>query len=251
MITIKSPREAEKMRVAGRMVGQAHEEVAKIIRPGITTLDLEEVAEKTIVDMGGIMAFLGYRGFPGKICVSVNDEVVHGIPGRRTLEEGDIVGVDVGAIYQNYYGDGARTFPVGKISGKSQRLVDVCREALEVGISKVCPGARLSEVSRAIQEHVEGHDLFVVEQYVGHGIGRQLHEAPQVPNYVSNNGSTLDFVLKEGMALAIEPMVNAGTKDVRTLDDGWTVVTADGGWSAHFEHTVLITEKGHEVLTLP
>ena len=251
MITIKSAREAEKMRVAGRMVGRAQEEVAKAIRPGVTTAELEEVAERAILALGGKMAFLGYRGFPGKICVSVNEEVVHGIPGSRVLREGDLVGVDIGAIHQNYYGDGARTYPVGKVTGDSQRLIEACREALAIAIEKVRPGERLSEISRAIQGHVEEKGFTVVEQYVGHGIGRQLHESPQVPNYVSGNGSGPDYILKPGMALAIEPMVNAGTKDVRTLEDGWTVVTSDGGWSAHFEDTVLVTEGGHEVLTVP
>ncbi|MCZ6690736.1 MAG: type I methionyl aminopeptidase [Planctomycetota bacterium] len=249
MITIKSPREADMMRAAGAMVGKAHEAVGQVIRPGITTLDLEEEAERCIVALGGEMAFLGYQGFPGKICVSVNEEVVHGIPGKRKLKDGDIVGVDIGALHQNYYGDGASTYAVGTVSPEAEKLMQVCRKALEIAISKVGPGVRLSEISLAIQTFVEGNGFSVVEDYVGHGIGRQLHEPPQVLNYVPRMSSTPDYTLKEGMAIAIEPMVNAGKKDVRKLQDGWTVVTADGGLSAHFEDTILVTAEGHEVLT--
>jgi methionyl aminopeptidase len=251
MIAIKSPREVEKMRVAGSMVARAHEAVGRIVSPGVTTKELEDAAEEVITGMGGRMAFHGYRGFPGKICVSINEEVVHGIPGPRILQEGDIVAVDIGSIHQNYHGDGARTYTVGEVSEEARRLVDVCEAALQVAIDRVQPGQRLTEVSRSIQQFVEGKGYRVVEKYVGHGIGRQLHEDPQVPNYVSDNGSTPEYVLKPGMALAIEPMVNAGGKDVKTLGDGWTVVTADGALSAHFEHTILITPEGHEILTLP
>lgn len=249
MITIKSPREVEKMRVAGGMVREAHEAIARMIGPGVSTLAIEEVAEEAITSRGGEMAFHGYQGFPGKICVSVNEEVVHGIPGDRLLEEGDIAGVDIGARYQSYYGDAAWTYAVGDLAPEAQRLLAVCARALESALDVVRPGGRLSDISRTIQEYVEGEGFTVVEEYVGHGIGRELHEPPQVLNYVPRKGNAPDYTLKEGMALAIEPMVNAGAKDVRKLGDGWTVVTRDGKLSAHFEHTVLITEGGHEVLT--
>lgn len=246
MIVIKSMNEFVLMQKAGRIVATVLNELKSAIKPGITTKELDEIAEATILKLGGVPAFKGYGGFPASICTSVNEEVVHGIPGKRVLQQGDIVSIDVGAFYEGYCGDAARTFAVGEISPIAQKLLQVSEEALKEGVAMAKVGNRLSDIGHAIQTHVEANGFSVVRQYVGHGIGRKMHEEPQVPNYgLPGRGPRL----KAGMALAIEPMVNAGEFPVRTLGDNWTVVTQDGSLSAHFEDTVFITDVGNEVLT--
>lgn len=247
MIIAKSASEIEVMREAGRVTARALDAVSSAVRPGVTTADLDAIAEDVIVKAGARPAFKGYHGFPATLCTSVNDEVVHGIPGDRVLREGEIVSVDCGAIVDGYYGDSARTFPVGQVSDEATRLLDVTRRSLEAGIARCRPGMRLYDVSAAVQEVAEAAGFSVVREYVGHGIGRSMHEDPQVPNYgKAGTGPTL----RTGMVLAIEPMINAGAADVRSLDDGWTVITVDGAMSAHFEHTVAVTENGPLVLTV-
>jgi methionyl aminopeptidase len=246
MIVVKSMHEFLLMQKAGRIVATVLNELEAAIKPGVTTKELDEIAETTILKLGGVPAFKGYGGFPASICTSVNEEVVHGIPGKRVLKEGDIISIDVGAFYEGYCGDAARTFPVGKISPLAEQLLQVTKEALEKGVAMAKVGNRLTDISHAIQTHVEAAGFSVVRQYVGHGIGQKMHEEPQVPNYgLPGRGPRL----KAGMALAIEPMVNTGEFPVRTLSDNWTVVTQDGSLSAHFEDTVFITEDGNEVLT--
>lgn len=247
MIIAKSAAEIEVMREAGRITARALDAVSSAIRPGATTADLDAIAEDVIVKAGARPAFKGYHGFPATLCTSVNDQVVHGIPGGRVLKEGEIVSVDCGAIVDGYYGDSARTFPVGHVSAEANRLMDVTKRSLEAGIARCRPGMRLYDVSAAVQDVAEAAGFSVVREYVGHGIGRSMHEDPQVPNYgKAGTGPTL----RTGMVLAIEPMINAGAADVRSLDDGWTVVTLDGAMSAHFEHTVAVTEDGPLVLTV-
>ncbi|HPQ10464.1 MAG TPA: type I methionyl aminopeptidase [Bacillota bacterium] len=246
MIVVKSMHEFLLMQKAGRIVATVLNELEAAIKPGVTTKELDEIAETTILKLGGVPAFKGYGGFPASICTSVNEEVVHGIPGKRVLKEGDIISIDVGAFYEGYCGDAARTFPVGRISPLAEQLLQVTKEALEKGVAMAKVGNRLTDISHAIQTHVEAVGFSVVRQYVGHGIGQKMHEEPQVPNYgLPGRGPRL----KAGMALAIEPMVNTGEFPVRTLSDNWTVVTQDGSLSAHFEDTVFITEDGNEVLT--
>jgi len=229
-------------------VARALKYLKAFIREGITTEELDRLAEEYIKRHGGIPAFKGYRGYPRSLCVSVNEEVVHGIPGKRKLKEGDIVSLDLGVLMDGYYGDAAITVPVGKVSELARKLIKVTEEALYRGIEMARPGNRLSDISHAIQTHVEKAGFSVVREFVGHGIGKQLHEEPQVPNFgPPNRGPRLE----PGMVLAIEPMVNTGTWEVRILPNGWTVVTADGGLSAHFEHTVAITDNGPEILSLP
>ena len=234
------------MRQAGQIVAQILQSLESLIRPGITTGELDREAEAIIRRLGGEPAFKGYRGFPASICTSVNEEVVHGIPGRRVLKEGDIVGVDVGAKVSGYFGDGARTFGVGTISEEAGRLIEVTQEALTRGIQQAVLGGRLSNISFAIQSYVESFGYSVVRDFVGHGIGSQIHQDPQVPNFGSPNHGV---ELKKGMALAIEPMVNVGGPEVLVLDDGWTVVTRDRKLSCHFEHTVVVGEDPPEILT--
>lgn len=247
MIITKSPGELAIMREAGRITATALRVVAAAMRPGVTTGELDAMAEETIRGAGAAPAFLGYHGFPATLCTSVDDQVVHGIPGSRVLREGEILSVDCGAIVDGYYGDSAMTFSVGTVSATARRLMDVTLQSLEAGIARCRPGMRLYDISAAVQAVAEEAGFSVVREYVGHGIGRAMHEDPQVPNYgKAGSGPTL----KPGMVLAIEPMINAGRADVRSLDDGWTVVTADGSLSAHFEHTVAITESGPVVLTL-
>jgi len=247
VIIAKSAAEIEVMREAGRITARALDAVSSAVRPGVTTADLDAIAEDVIVKAGARPAFKGYHGFPATLCTSVNDQVVHGIPGGRVLKEGEIVSVDCGAIVDGYYGDSARTFPVGQVSAEANRLMDVTKRSLEAGIARCRPGMRLYDVSAAVQEVAEAAGFSVVREYVGHGIGRSMHEDPQVPNYgKAGTGPTL----RTGMVLAIEPMINAGAADVRSLDDGWTVVTLDGAMSAHFEHTVAVTEDGPLVLTV-
>ncbi len=247
-VSIKSAREIELMREAGRILSQVHEELAKIIKPGISTLEIDNQGRKLIESYGCIPSFLNYNGYPASICVSVNDEVVHGIPNKkRILKEGDIVSLDAGVIYKGYHSDAARTYGVGKISDEAQKLIDVTRQSFFEGIKFAREGCRLHEISEAIGNYAESFGYGVVRDLCGHGVGSALHEDPQIPNYKQE---TRGMRLKAGMTLAIEPMINAGQYNVRWLDDEWTVVTADGALSAHYENTVLITEGEPEILSL-
>ena len=247
MISIKSPREIELMRIAGRIVAETHELLSKAIRPGITTLELDEIAEEYIRKRGAIPAFKDYNGFPASICSSINEQVVHGIPGPTALKDGDIIGIDIGAVYDGYYGDAARTYGIGRIDKETERLLKVTEESFFKGIEYALPGNRLSDISHSIQKHVESNGFSVVRDFVGHGIGRNMHEDPQIPNYgLPHKGPRL----AAGMALAIEPMVNQGKYAVKVREDGWTVVTADGKPSAHYENTIVITNGKPEILTL-
>ena len=246
MIILKSPEEIEKMARACRIVAETINALKEIVKPGISTRDIEKFVDRTLADYGAVPAFRGYRNYPSSVCTSVNDHVVHGIPSALVLKEGDIVSIDLGVYHDGFYGDAAVTLPVGKISPAAERLIRVTEEALYIGIDKAIPGNRVSDISHAIQRHVEANGFSVVRTFVGHGIGRSLHEEPQIPNYGGpGNGARL----KEGMTLAIEPMVNAGGYEINILDDGWTTVTADGSLSAHCEHTVAITRGGNRVLT--
>lgn len=246
VIVLKSPEEIKKMAEAGRIVGEVLESLKETVVAGMTTREIETYAVERIRARGAVPAFKGYRGYPGGICTSVNDEVVHGIPSPHKLREGDIVSVDLGVYLNGFYGDAAVTIPVGTIDGEAARLIGVTEEALYRGIEKAIEGNRLYDISSAIQKHVEDNGFSVVRLFVGHGIGRELHEEPQIPNYgTAGHGSRL----REGMALAIEPMVNAGSHEVRILDDGWTAVTVDGKRSAHFEHTVIVTAGKPRILT--
>jgi methionyl aminopeptidase len=248
-VELKSPDEIAHVRDASLVVHAVLQEVIAAIAPGITTYEIDRIAERATIARGALPAFKGYRGFPASICVSVNDEVVHGIPSRaRALEEGDIVGLDFGAVYAGYYGDSAYTVPVGRPTPSGARLIEATREALARAIAAARPDARLGDIGAAVQGFVEARGYSVVRDFVGHGIGRRLHEPPQVPNY---GAPGTGMRLRAGMVLAIEPMVNEKSPDVRTLDDGWTAVTVDGGLSAHFEHTVVVTEAGPEILSLP
>lgn len=245
---LKAPEEIQLLRQANRIVACILEELAQLVVPGALTKDLDKFMEERIRAMGGEPAFLGYRGYPASSCISINEQVVHGIPGNRRIREGDLVSVDLGVIYKGYYGDAARTYGVGKLSQKARRLMQVTEEALYKGIEKAVAGNRLFDISKAIQSWVERHGFSVVREFVGHGIGQNLHEDPQVPNYVPK--SPYNPLLEAGLVLALEPMVNAGSYRVKVLPDGWTAVTADGSLSAHFEHTIAVTENGPEILTL-
>jgi methionyl aminopeptidase len=248
MITLKSSSEIEKMRRAGAVVAEALSEVMACIVPGkTTTMDIDNLAEAVILGRGAIPSFKGYRGYPASACVSVNEEVVHGIPGPKRLLEGDIVGIDLGAVLDGYHGDSAVTIAVGKVSGEAEKLIRVTREALFAGIQAARPGNRLGDIGDAIQLVAEANGFSVVRDLVGHGIGRSMHEEPQVPNYGKPGKGTK---LEVGMTLAIEPMVNAGRYPVEVLVDQWTIVTKDRSISAHFEHTVAITKDGPDILTL-
>jgi methionyl aminopeptidase len=246
MIILKSGDEIEKMTSASKIVAEVLLTLKEMVAPGVTTLDLDRVAEEKIKNLGGTPAFKGYRGFPSTLCVSVNDQVVHGIPSRRVLKDGDIIGLDLGAIWEGYFGDSAMTLPVGGVNQEVQRLMDVTRQSLYEGIQQIRNEGRLSDVSHAIQTCVEKSGFSVVRDFVGHGIGRSLHEDPQVPNFGKPDSGPR---LKIGMVLAVEPMVNAGTYHVKVLEDQWTVVTEDGSLSAHFEHTIALTEFGAKILT--
>jgi methionyl aminopeptidase len=247
----KTAKEIEKMRIAGKVVGEILENLSEIIKPGVTTKYIDEFSEKYIKKLKMTPAFLGVPGarypFPASVCVSINNEVVHGIPNAsRVLKSGDIVSVDLGVFYEGYYGDAARTYAVGSISDTAANLLKITELSLQKGIEKALPGNRLGDVSNAVQVVVENGGFSVVRDFVGHGIGRNLHEEPQIPNY---GKAGIGVKLLPGMVLAIEPMVNEGSFEVCMLDDGWTVVTKDGSLSAHFEHTVAITENGYEILT--
>jgi methionyl aminopeptidase len=247
-VTIKSPRELELMRIAGRIVANTLQDLRHAVEPGMTTKDLDRLAEASMRAQGADPAFPYINDFPGSLCVSVNEEVVHGIPGKRRLRTGDIVKLDAGAIYEGYHGDAAVTIPVGAVRDEAQRLIEVTNQALAVGIEAVRPGGHLFDIGAAIQAYVEPHGFSVVRQYVGHGIGRELHEEPSVPHY---GQPSRGIQLRPGMTLTIEPMINAGTYDTIVLRDGWTVVTKDRRLSAQFEHTVAVTSGGVEIMTLP
>jgi methionyl aminopeptidase len=251
VITYKSPREIALMRDAGRVVAEILDALGALCLPGRTTEALDAEASRIIVARGATALFKGYRGYPATVCVSVNEEVVHGIPGPRLLDEGDIVSVDVGVKLAGYCADAARTFPVGRVTEARRRLLRVTEEALGKAIEAVRPKGRLSSIAAAVQDHAEANGYGVVRKFVGHGIGRELHEDPQVPNFRWDASENYERVLRPGLVIAIEPMVNEGTHEVDTLANGWTVVTRDRGASAHFEHTVAVTENGHEILTLP
>lgn len=246
MIILKSPREIEKMAESCLIVAKTLEYLSDKIKPGITTKEIENMADAFIRDNNAIPAFKGYRGFPASICASLNNEVIHGIPSNRVLKEGDIIGIDVGVKKDGYYGDGAYTFPVGKIDSNVEKLLNVTKEALYLGIEKAVPGNRISDISHTIQTYVENNGFSVVRAFVGHGIGKELHEDPQIPNFGPPNRGPR---LKPGMTLAIETMVNEGSYEVLILDDGWTAVTVDGKLSAHFEHTILVTDERPVILT--
>jgi len=249
-MALRTPAELDKMRDAGRIVAETFARVRDAIRPGLTTQALDELIRDFVLGKGGTLLFYNYKGFPANSCISINEEVVHGIPRkRRKMSEGDIVSVDIGVRYKGYCGDSAWTYPVGSVSPAAVRLLEVGQAALGEGIKACLPMKRVSEIGRAIQAFVEGHGYHVVKKFVGHGIGTKLHEEPQVPNYVDAAVLKKDPLLRPGMVVAIEPMVNLGTEDVETLDDGWTVVTADRGLSVHFEHTVAVTLDGPRVLT--
>jgi len=246
MIMIKTEAEIELMRIAGRIVAETHQELKKILRPGITTKQLDIIAEEFIRSKGAIPSFKGYHGFPATICASVNEELVHGIPSDRILKDGDIISIDIGANYKGYHGDSAWSYPIGNISDEAKRLLKITEESLFEGLKYAKPEQRLSDISHAIQVYVEQAGFSIVREYAGHGVGRNLHEDPQILNYGPPNRGPK---LKKGMTLAIEPMVNYGKRYVETLVNGWTVVTSDSSLSAHFEHTILITDSGHEILT--
>jgi len=246
MIIIKSAREIEFLREAGHIVAATLQKVREAAVVDITTLELDRIAEEYIRSCGAVPAFKGYQGFPGTLCTSVNEAVVHGIPGLRKLKHGDIVSIDCGAVINGYNGDAAITLAIGELDADVQQLLDVTEESLYKGIAQALVGNRLSDISHAVQVHAESYGYGVVRDLVGHGIGRNMHEDPQIPNYgIPGRGPRL----KSGMALAIEPMINLGTYEVETLDDGWTVVTRDAKRSAHFEHTIIITEQGPQILT--
>ncbi|HUA33709.1 MAG TPA: type I methionyl aminopeptidase [Candidatus Binataceae bacterium] len=251
MITLKTPAEIAVMRKASQIVAEILAELAAKVRPGVTTGELDALAEELTLKKGARPAFKGYKPgdvvYPKTLCVSVNEEIVHGIPSGRKLREGEIVSLDFGVVYQGFYGDSARTVPVGEISEKAKRLLKVTREALYAGIAQAKAGNRISDIGRAVQEVAEGAGFSVVTEFAGHGIGRRLHEEPQVPNYF--RPGMPNPRLREGMALAIEPMVNEGSPDLEILSDGWTAVTADGKLSAHFEHSIAITDNGPEILS--
>jgi methionyl aminopeptidase len=247
MIELKSTREIALMRQAGHILADVIERLRTSVKPGMSTLEIDEDVERFIRSSGARPAFKGYRGFPGTVCASINEEVVHGIPSaHRRVKDGDIVGLDLGCIVEGYYADCAVTLPIGEVPSRVRELLEVTRQSLEMGIVECRPGRRLSDVSHAIQSHVEQHGFAVVRAFVGHGIGRALHEEPQVPNFGDPGRGPQ---LKPGMVLAIEPMVTMGSWEVRILDDGWTAVTRDGSLAAHFEHTIAVTEAGPEVLT--
>ena len=248
-IILKAPWELEILRRSNQLVAETLRELTRMARPGVSTLELDRFAETYLRERGARPAFKGYRDYPFTLCASVNEAVVHGFPSTRLLREGDILSLDMGAVVDGYYGDAAVTLPMGRISGEAERLLRVTRECLERSVEAAQPGGRLADISQAVQTHAEANGFSVVRAFVGHGIGKALHEAPQIPNFV-DEGQGRGPVLKAGMVLAIEPMVNAGGPDVRVLGDKWTAVTADGALSAHFEHTVAITEHGPEVLTL-
>ncbi len=247
MITIKSAREIELMRVSGKITARTLTKLMQSVRAGMTTADVDRMAEESIRSMGGIPTFIGYLGYKHTICASVNDEVVHGIPGPRVLREGDLLSIDIGTTLDGYVSDSAVTVPIGNVSEAAKRLMRVTQECLMLAIAQMQAGNRLGDIGHAVQQHAESNGYGVVRQLVGHGIGTKMHEEPQVPNYGTPGQGTL---LRPGLVLAIEPMITEGTYEVETLDDGWTVVTEDGKLAAHFEHTIAVTAEGPRILTL-
>lgn len=247
MISVKSPREIELMRRAGKITAAARALARDMVTPGVTTGEINKAVHDLIVKSGASPSFLHYNGYPASACISVNDEVIHGIPGKRVIREGDIVSLDVGAVVDGYHGDCAATFAAGKISDEAKKLIEVTKQSFFEGIQFARQGNRVSDISRAIQDYAESHGLSVVREFVGHGIGTKLHEEPEVPNFVARRASPR---LLSGMTLAVEPMLNAGDWRIRILDDRWTVVTADGSLSAHYENTILITDGEPEILTV-
>jgi methionyl aminopeptidase len=247
-IMIKTPQEIEKMRISGKALRQVHNAIMPHVVAGASTMDLEEIAVKKIAELGAISAFKGYHGYPSALCTSINEEVVHGMPNAaRILKEGDILSIDCGVIIDGFYSDAAVTYPVGNVSAKNRKLLEVTKASLKKAIEQCQAGGRLGDISSAVQQFCEAEGFGVVREFVGHGIGRAMHEDPQVPNFGDPGKGPR---LKPGMVLAIEPMINAGGPEVRVLKDGWTAVTIDGSYSAHFEHTVAITKDGPLVLTL-
>ncbi len=247
MITLRSAAEIERLAKVNALVARVLSELMATVEPGVTTRDLDRLAERLLSDAGAQPAFKGYHGFPATICASVNEQVIHGIPGDRVLREGDIISIDMGAKMDGFYGDSAVTVGVGTIKPEAERLLLVTRTALDKAVAVVRPGARVHDIGATVQQYVEAHGYSVVREFVGHGIGTSLHEEPQIPNYgIAGRGARL----AEGMVLAIEPMVNAGKASVKVLGDGWTAVTKDGSLSAHFEHTVVVTDTGVRILTL-
>lgn len=246
MISIKSKREIELLKIAGNIVYKTHQHLIPFLKEGITTKELDKIAEDFIRSQGATPSFKGYQGFPGSICISINNQVVHGIPGKRKLKNGDIVSIDIGACFKGYHGDSAWTHPVGDISEEKRYLLEHTKNALFAGLSQIKPGNRIGDIGAAVEQYAKLHKLGVVEELVGHGVGSHLHEDPEVPNFGAPNTGP---ILKEGMVIAVEPMLNLGTKDIYMLDDDWTIETADGKPSAHFEHTVVVTKDGYQILT--
>ena len=248
MITLKSSHEIDLMRRSGKITAAARALAGEMVKPGVTTQEINDAVERFIRKQGAVPSFLHYNGYPASVCISVNDEIIHGIPGKRVLREGDIVSIDVGAYIGGFHGDCAATFPCGRISPEAQRLIDVTRQSFFEGIRFAREGQRLQDVSSAIQSYVEENGFSVVREYVGHGVGAKMHESPEIPNYGRPGHGPR---LLRGMTLAIEPMVNAGAAAIQQLSDGWTVKTADGKWAAHYENTILITDGAPEILTAP
>lgn len=248
MITLKSSHEIDLMRRSGKITAAARALAGEMVKPGVTTQEINDAVERFIRQQGAVPSFLHYNGYPASACISVNDEIIHGIPGKRVLQEGDIVSVDVGAYIGGFHGDCAATFPCGRISPEAQRLIDVTRQSFFEGIRFAREGQRLQDVSAAVQAYVEQNGFSVVREYVGHGVGAKMHESPEIPNYGRPGHGPR---LLRGMTLAVEPMVNAGSAAITQLSDGWTVKTADGKWAAHYENTILITDGAPEILTAP
>ena len=247
MIIVKSPREIELMREAGRITASVFDALLPLLKPGVTTMELDQVAEKVIRSQNAIPGFKGYGGFPATLCISVNDTLVHGFPSKYRLKEGDIVSIDVGAVYKGYNGDAARTFAIGKVSEEASKLIRVTEECFWKAVELIKPGIYLSDISHAIQQHAEANGFSIPREYTGHGIGTELHEDPVIPNYgLPGRGPKL----RVGMCLAIEPMLHQGKRDTKVMSDGWTVKTVDGKLASHYENTIVITEGGYEVLTL-
>ena len=248
MITLKSPHEIDLMRRSGKITAAARALAGEMVKPGVTTQEINDAVERFIRQQGAVPSFLHYNGYPASACISVNDEIIHGIPGKRVLQEGDIVSVDVGAYIGGFHGDCAATFPCGRISPEARRLIDVTRQSFFEGIRFAREGQRLQDISAAVQSYVERNGFSVVREYVGHGVGAKMHESPEIPNYGRPGHGPR---LLRGMTLAVEPMVNAGSAAITQLSDGWTVKTADGKWAAHYENTILITDGPPEILTAP
>lgn len=248
---LKNPREIQIMREAGRIVARVHAALKETIAPGVSTWELDQVAAEVLSKHGATSSFLGYRGYPAHICTSINEELVHGIPNKaRLLKKGDIISIDVGAVYRGFVGDSGWTYAVGEISEEAQRLMTITEGSLYAGIEQACAGNRIRDISAAVQQHVELQGMHIVREYTGHGIGRSMHEGPQVLNYVSTDVDA-NVLIEPGLVIALEPMVQVGTWETQTLKDKWTVISKDHSLSAHFEHTVAVTNKGPEILTLP